>query len=109
LGTIAKGASSNLSIALLGASNRMRVQVQRGLNGRVSRLLLRDLGGYADVVQDGSVHVAKFMPRFEEIRTMSARRLRMRPRERDFPHRFSALGLLSPGSTVVFFMGAYRR
>src|SRR6266567_165901 len=30
LGTTAKGASSNLSIALLGASNRMRVQVQRG-------------------------------------------------------------------------------
>ncbi len=75
----------------------MRVQVQRGLNGRVSQLLLRDLGGYADIVQDESVHVAKLMPRFEEIRTTCARRLRMRPRERDFPHRFSALGLPESG------------
>jgi len=43
--------------------NRMRVEVQRGLDGRVSQLLLRDLGGYADIVQDGSVYVAKLMPR----------------------------------------------
>jgi len=30
--------------------NRMRVEVQRSLDSRVSQLLLRDLGGYADIV-----------------------------------------------------------
>src|SRR6266568_4871341 len=70
-----KGLFQPLDCGPVCAWNRMLVQVQRGLNGRVSRLLLRDLGGYADIVQDESVHVAKFMPRFEEIRTMSARRL----------------------------------
>ena len=43
--------------------NRMRIQVQRGFDRSVSQLLLRDLGGYADIVQDGSVYVAKLMPR----------------------------------------------
>jgi hypothetical protein len=41
----------------------MRVKVQRGFDTSVSQLLLRDLGGYADIVQDGSVYVAKLMPR----------------------------------------------
>lgn len=39
--------------------NRVRVKVQRGLDSSVSQLLLRDLGGYADVVRDGSVDVTK--------------------------------------------------
>jgi len=43
--------------------NRMRVKVQRGRDTSVSQLLLRDLGGYSDIVQDGSVYVAKLMPR----------------------------------------------
>src|SRR6266568_5684164 len=67
-----KGLFQPLDCAPVRAWNRMRVQVQRGLNGRVSQLLLRDLGGYADIVQDESVHVAKLMPRFEEIRTTCA-------------------------------------
>jgi len=40
----------------------MRVKVQRGLDTSVPQLLLRDLGGYADIVQDASVYVAKLMP-----------------------------------------------
>ena len=41
----------------------MRVKVQRGFDAGMAQLLLRDLGGYADIVQDGSVYVAKLMPR----------------------------------------------
>ena len=35
----------------------MRIKVQRGLDRSVPQLLLRDLGGYADVVQDRSMYV----------------------------------------------------
>jgi hypothetical protein len=41
----------------------MSVEVERSRDGRVSQLLLRNLGGYADIVQGGSVYVAKLMPR----------------------------------------------
>jgi len=44
--------------------NRMRAKVQRGLDSSVSQLLLRNLGGYADIMQDRSVYVAKLMPRY---------------------------------------------
>src|SRR5207253_9589650 len=43
--------------------NHMRVEVQRGLDRSVPQLLLRDLGGYADVVQDRSMNVTQLMPR----------------------------------------------
>jgi len=55
--------------------NRMRVEVQRSLDSRVSQLLLCDLGGYADIVQDGSVYVAKLVPRY----SLKPCRLRRRP------------------------------
>jgi len=54
------------------------VKVQRGLDSSVSQLLLRDLGGYADIVQDGSVYVAKLMPRY----SLKPSRLRSRPGRR---------------------------
>jgi len=37
----------------------MRIKVQRGLDRSVPQLLLRDLGGYADVVQDRSMYVTQ--------------------------------------------------
>src|SRR6266550_26853 len=43
--------------------NQMSVEVQRGLDRSVPQLLLRDLGGYADVVQDRSMNVTQLMPR----------------------------------------------
>ena len=55
--------------------NRVSVKVQRGLDSSVSQLLLRDLGGYTDIVQDGSVYVAKLMPRY----SLKPCRLRSRP------------------------------
>jgi hypothetical protein len=44
--------------------NGVSVKVQRGLDSSVSQLLLRDLGGYTDTVQDGSVYVAKLTGTF---------------------------------------------
>ncbi len=41
----------------------MRIKVRRGLDRSVPQLLLRDLGGYADVVQDRSMYVTQLMPR----------------------------------------------
>src|SRR5947209_277036 len=50
----------------------MRVKVQRGLDSGVPQLLLRNLGGYADIVQDRSVYVAKLMPRYALKRVSKA-------------------------------------
>jgi len=43
--------------------NRMRIQVQRGLDRSVPQLLLRNLGWCANVVQDRSMYVTQLMPR----------------------------------------------
>ena len=43
--------------------NRMRVDVQRGLDTSVPQLLLRNFGRYTDVVKGRSVYVTKLVPR----------------------------------------------
>jgi hypothetical protein len=58
-----KGLFQTLNCTPMCIRNRMSVKVQRGLDSSVSQLLLRDLGGYADIVQDRGVYVAKLMPR----------------------------------------------
>jgi len=64
LGTTGKRASSSLSIARRCVSGiTCVIKVQRGLDRSVPQLLLRDLGGYADVVQDRSMYVTQLMSR----------------------------------------------
>jgi hypothetical protein len=41
----------------------MCVEIQRGFDSSVSQLLLSDLSGNADVVQDRCVYVTQLMPR----------------------------------------------
>ena len=41
----------------------MGVEIQRGFDSRVSQLLLSDLGGNADVIQERCMYMAQLMPR----------------------------------------------
>src|SRR6266700_4581018 len=98
LGTPAKRASSSLSIARLcvpGIACVYKFSVVSMV--AYPNCCCAILAGTPISCRTKACMWRSFMPRFEEIRTTCARRLRMRPRERDFPHRFSALGLPESG------------
>src|SRR6266700_6804628 len=98
LGTTAKRASSSLSIARLCVTGIACVY-KFSVVSMVAypNCCCAILAGTPISCRTKACMWRSFMPRFEEIRTTCARRLRMRPRERDFPHRFSALGLPESG------------
>jgi len=70
----------------------MRVKVQRGFDAGISQLLLRDLGGHADIVQDRSVYVTQLMPRY----SLKSCRLCRRPQ-----HAFQKITLAVQSAQLV--------